>query len=109
MKTRGTILPSWFPGFGAQARPVVESLQQASVSFSSMGDLVKIKMKSEENKGNVLEAKLAIEREKLDLEKARVELGKAKGKVEMARMVLEMNGVDEVKGAANEFLITLFS
>ncbi|KAJ7330890.1 hypothetical protein DFH08DRAFT_940180 [Mycena albidolilacea] len=84
--------------------------KQANVSFSSMGDLVKMKMKSEENKANALEAKLAIEREKLDLEKARVELDKAKGKVEMARMVLEMNGVDdEVKGAANEFLKTLFS
>jgi hypothetical protein len=75
-----------------------------------MGDLVKMKMKSEENKVNALEAKLAIEWEKPDLEKERVELDKTKGKVEMAGMVLKMNGVDdEVKGAANEFLKTLFS
>ncbi|KAJ7312840.1 hypothetical protein DFH08DRAFT_821687 [Mycena albidolilacea] len=84
--------------------------KQANILFSSMGDLVKIKMKSKENKVNALEKKLAIEQEKLDLEKVRVELDKTKGKVKMVWMLLEMNGVDdEVKGAANEFLKTLFS
>lgn len=61
-----------------------------------------MKMISEEKKTTVLDAKLGLEREKLELDKM-------KGKVEMARSVFAMDGTtEEVKDAANTFLLSLF-
>ncbi|KAJ7743694.1 hypothetical protein DFH07DRAFT_979441 [Mycena maculata] len=67
---------------------------QSTSSFGNIGEYVKIKLVSEE---------------KLHLEQERAKAKVIKGKVEMAEKVLEMNGTtDEVKAAANEFLLGLF-
>ncbi|KAJ7907593.1 hypothetical protein B0H13DRAFT_2662316 [Mycena leptocephala] len=76
--------------------------KQTINSFGNIGDYMKMKMISEEKKTTVLDAKLGLEREKLELDKM-------KGKVEMARSVFAMDGTtEEVKDAANAFLLSLF-
>ncbi|KAJ7847977.1 hypothetical protein B0H13DRAFT_2404812, partial [Mycena leptocephala] len=76
--------------------------KQTTNSFGNIGEYMKMKMISEEKKTTVLDAKLGLEREKLELDKM-------KGKVEMARSVFAMDGTtEEVKDAANAFLLSLF-
>jgi len=77
--------------------------KQVTSSFGNLGELMKMKMVAEEKKASVLDARLNLEREKLEMDKA-------KGKVEMAHTVLSTPGAsDQVKEAANAWLLTLFS
>ncbi|KAF7372101.1 Histone acetyltransferase [Mycena venus] len=83
---------------------------QASTSMGNMGELVRMKMVSEEKKAKGMEEKLGLDKEKLDLEKKRVEVDTQQAKVQMARTILEMDGADaEVRKAANHFLLNLFT
>ncbi|KAK7016089.1 hypothetical protein R3P38DRAFT_2786465 [Favolaschia claudopus] len=72
-------------------------------SLGNIGDFMKVKLEAEEKKADVLEAKLKLEREKFENDKIR-------GKVDMANHVLNSTGASEqVKDAANAFLLQLFS
>ncbi|KAJ7291829.1 hypothetical protein C8J57DRAFT_1458523 [Mycena rebaudengoi] len=76
--------------------------KSATNSFGNIGELMKMKMLSEEKRATALE-------QKLDLERQKLEFDKTKGKVEMARAVLGTEGVDDdVKMAANSYLKSLF-
>ncbi|KAJ6611680.1 hypothetical protein B0H10DRAFT_2285043, partial [Mycena sp. CBHHK59/15] len=77
--------------------------KQVTHSFGNLGEIMKMKMVSEEKKASVLESRLNLDREKLEMDKT-------KGKVEMAHTVLSTPGAsDEVKEAANAWLLTVFS
>ncbi|KAJ7126592.1 hypothetical protein C8R43DRAFT_1134917 [Mycena crocata] len=77
--------------------------KQTSNSFGAIGDFMKMKMVSEEKRTHALDAKLQLEQEKLELDKAKV-------KVDMARNVFQMEGAsDQVKDAANAYLLSIFS
>ncbi|KAK7000627.1 histone acetyltransferase [Favolaschia claudopus] len=77
--------------------------KQVGSSLNSLGEFMKVKLVSEEKKAGVLDAKLKLEREKFEVDKMR-------GKVEMAHQVLNSAGAsDEVRNAANAFLLGLFS
>ncbi|KAJ7258140.1 hypothetical protein C8J57DRAFT_1516025 [Mycena rebaudengoi] len=77
--------------------------KQANHSFGNIGEFMKMKMLSEEKKTHALDEKLKLEHEKLELDKA-------KAKVDMARNVFAMPGAsDEVKEAANAYLLSVFT
>ena len=77
--------------------------KQVTNLFGNLGELMKMKMAAEEKKASVADARLILEREKLEMDKTR-------GKVEMAQTVLTMpRASDQVKEAANAFLLALFS
>ncbi|KAJ7229783.1 hypothetical protein GGX14DRAFT_383747 [Mycena pura] len=78
-------------------------------SFGNMGDFIKLKMESEEKKTKAYEAKLELDQAKFQLERERAALDEKKAKADMARMVMSTDGMtDEVKAAANNFLLNLF-
>ncbi|KAJ7202482.1 hypothetical protein C8J57DRAFT_1543236 [Mycena rebaudengoi] len=77
--------------------------KQTNHSFGNIGEFMKMKMLSEEKKTHALDEKLKLEREKSELDKA-------KAKVDMARNVFAMPGAsDEVKEAANAYLLSVFT
>ncbi|KAJ6612778.1 hypothetical protein B0H10DRAFT_2278296 [Mycena sp. CBHHK59/15] len=83
--------------------PSLNFRKQVTHSFGNLGEIMKMKMVSEEKKVSVLESRLNLDREKLEMDKT-------KGKVEMAHKVLSTPGAsDEVKEAANAWLLTVFS
>jgi hypothetical protein len=77
--------------------------KQVNNSFGNLGELMKMKLAAEEKKASAYDAKLTLEREK-------VEMDKTKRKVDMAHKILSTLGAsDQVKDAANTFLLTLFA
>ncbi|KAJ7038657.1 hypothetical protein C8F04DRAFT_1231840 [Mycena alexandri] len=89
--------------------PASQLRTQATSSFGNIGEFMKIKMASEEKKSKAIDARLELDRLKLELEQARVKTEEDRSRADMARTVLSAPGVsDEVKNAANAFLLNLF-
>ncbi|KAJ7779325.1 hypothetical protein DFH07DRAFT_1030077 [Mycena maculata] len=79
------------------------------IHLGNISKYVKIKLVSKEKKGKALEMKMELDQASLQLEQQWAKAEVIEGKVEMAEKVLEMNGTtDEVKAAANKFLLGLF-
>ncbi|KAJ6615322.1 hypothetical protein B0H10DRAFT_1950022 [Mycena sp. CBHHK59/15] len=89
--------------------PATHFRSQATSSFGNISEYVKIKMISEEAKAKAFDAKLVMDQTKLQLEQEKTKAELDKGKGDMVQKVLEMDGAsEEVKAAANEFLLSLF-
>ncbi|KAJ6560576.1 hypothetical protein DFH09DRAFT_1483219 [Mycena vulgaris] len=89
--------------------PASHFCTQATSSLANLGEFMKIKMVSEEKKTKAFEAKLELDHAKLQLEREKAKVDAEKAKVEMARNVFSMDGAsDEVKAAANKYLLSLF-
>lgn len=82
---------------------------QATSSLGNIGEYMRVKMAAEEVKAKAFEARLEMDQKKLDLEAEKMKAELDKSKVDMAQKVLGMDGAsEEVKAAANEFLLGLF-
>lgn len=83
---------------------------QATSSFGNMGEYMKVKMASEDKKSKVLEAKLQLDQAKFELDQEKAKTDAQKAKLDMAQRVMSMDGAsEEVKTAANQFLLSLFT